>query len=205
MAGAHRHAEFAVGLEAADARAVAGARVDHHERAFLRVDDHPCRRLDPHQPVIDRPREGAAVQHQFVLETEDVRHRLGFLRVVLVAALAQHVPEQNGALPAIDPVIHRLLGDERASGGWGGERGEGLGLVGHRSNSSGLGYSFPEDRRAAAITAGYDDDLACSAIPRQAAHPPDGFRGGRLSAPDAGSERGAPRVQVGRGPFPAAS
>ena len=80
MAGAHRHAEFAVGLEAADARAVAGARVDHHERAFLRVDHDAFRRLDPHQPVIDRPLEGATVQHQIDVETEHIRHRLGLLR-----------------------------------------------------------------------------------------------------------------------------
>jgi hypothetical protein len=46
MTGAHRHAEFAVGLEAADARSVAGARIDHHERALLRVDDHAFRRLE---------------------------------------------------------------------------------------------------------------------------------------------------------------
>ena len=55
MAGAHRHAQFAVGLEAADARPVPGARIDHHERAFFQVDDDPCGRLDPHQQVIDRP------------------------------------------------------------------------------------------------------------------------------------------------------
>jgi len=50
MTGAHRHAQFAVGLEAADPRPVPGARIDHHERALFRVDHHACRRLDPHQP-----------------------------------------------------------------------------------------------------------------------------------------------------------
>jgi hypothetical protein len=47
VAGAHRHTQLAVCLEAADARPVPGARVDHDKRAFIRVDDHPFRRLDP--------------------------------------------------------------------------------------------------------------------------------------------------------------
>ena len=149
MAGAHRHAQFAVGLEAADARSVASARVHHHERAFFRVDYDAFRRLDPNQPVIDRTLQGPAVQHQLVFETEHVRHRLGFLCVVLVTALAQHVPEQDGALPAVNPVIHGLLGD----GGQGLLRGEGseeLGWVGHGSYSSEiLVWPFPAGAAAA--------------------------------------------------------
>ena len=105
MAGMHRHAEFAVGLEAADARPVPGTRIDHHERALQRIDHHPGRRLDPHQQIVDRPGEGAAVQHQFGVEAQHMRHRLVLLRVVLVAALAHHVPEQDGALPGIHPVL----------------------------------------------------------------------------------------------------
>ena len=38
MAGRHRHADLAVGLEAADPRAVAGARIDDHERPLALVD-----------------------------------------------------------------------------------------------------------------------------------------------------------------------
>ena len=38
MAGLHGHADLAVGLEAADAGAVSGARIDHHERALQRID-----------------------------------------------------------------------------------------------------------------------------------------------------------------------
>ena len=38
MAGMHGHADFAVGLEAADARPVPGARIDHHERPLQRIE-----------------------------------------------------------------------------------------------------------------------------------------------------------------------
>ena len=93
MTGVHRHAQFAVGLEAADARPVPCARVHHHERAFFRVDDHPFRRLDPHQSIVDRPVEGPSVQDQFGVENEHVRYRLRLLRAVLVTALPQHIPE----------------------------------------------------------------------------------------------------------------
>ena len=105
VAGTHRHAELAVGLEAADSRPVPGARIDHHERALQRIDRHPGRRIDAHQQVVDRPFEGAAVQHQLGVEPQHVRHRLVLLRVVLVAALPHHVPEQHGALHRIGHVL----------------------------------------------------------------------------------------------------
>ena len=46
VAGRHRDADLAVGLEAADARPVPGARVDHDERAFLGIDLDAGRRGD---------------------------------------------------------------------------------------------------------------------------------------------------------------
>ena len=127
MAGAHRHAEFAVGLETADAWSVAGARIDHHERSFFRVNaglfqligpHQPVfgrrfagffRRLDPHQSVVDRPLEGPAVQYQFGAEMEDVGNCLGFMFEILVTAPPQRVPKQEGTLPGIYPVISHLL------------------------------------------------------------------------------------------------
>ena len=105
MTGAHRHAELAVGLEAADAGTVAGARVDHDEGTLARVDDHAGRRLDADQPVVDRAFEGAPVEHQFGVEAEHVRHRLGLLLVVLVAAPAHHVPVEDGTLHGVDHVL----------------------------------------------------------------------------------------------------
>ena len=56
MAGLERDADLAVGLEAADARAVPGARIDHDERTAGRIDGHALRRDDAHEAVIDRPR-----------------------------------------------------------------------------------------------------------------------------------------------------
>ena len=64
MAGLQGHADFAVGLEAADARTVPGARIDDHERPASHVDFDALGRNDAHEPVIDRPLERAAVDHQ---------------------------------------------------------------------------------------------------------------------------------------------
>ena len=105
MAGAHGHADLAVGLEAADAGAVPRARIDHDKGPLQRIDHHAGRWLDPDQQVVDRFDESTRVQHQFSVEAEHMRHRLGFLRVVLLAALSQHIPEQDGALRCIGCVV----------------------------------------------------------------------------------------------------
>jgi hypothetical protein len=44
----HDHADFAVGLEAADTRTVAGARIDHDKRPARWVDHDAFRRHHPH-------------------------------------------------------------------------------------------------------------------------------------------------------------
>ena len=105
MTGAHRHAQFAVGLEAADAGTVAGTRVDHDEGTLALVDDHAGRRLDADQPVIDRALQGAPVENRFSLEVEHVRHRLGLLGIVLLAAPAHQVPVEDGTLHGVDHVL----------------------------------------------------------------------------------------------------
>ncbi|CAB3654957.1 hypothetical protein LMG26840_03012 [Achromobacter dolens] len=105
MAGAHRHADLALGLEAADAGAVAGAWVDHQEGALDRIDRHALGRLDAQQAVVDRARQFAAVQHQFVLHAEHVGGPLGHMLVVLVAALAHDVGVQHAALPGVHGVF----------------------------------------------------------------------------------------------------
>ena len=72
-------------------------------------------RLDAEQHVIDRPLEGASVDHQLVIEHQDRRLALLIMLDRLIAALAHHVPEQNRALAGIDPVVPGVLG--QAGGG----------------------------------------------------------------------------------------
>ena len=57
VAGLHRDADLAVGLEAADAGAVAGARVDDDEGALPRVDRDALGRDDAGEQVVDRLRQ----------------------------------------------------------------------------------------------------------------------------------------------------
>ena len=105
MAGLEGDADLAVGLEAADAGAVPGARIDDDEGAPRRIDRHAFRRHDAHEGVIDRPRERAAVDDELGLVVEHVRRRLGEVLAVLVAALAQHVEEEEAALRGVDHVF----------------------------------------------------------------------------------------------------
>jgi len=74
--GPQRNADLAVRLEAADARAVPGARIDDHERSQLRIDRDPVGRHNAHQPVIHGPLEGAAIDHQLDFVAEHVRNGL---------------------------------------------------------------------------------------------------------------------------------
>src|SRR3569833_2596947 len=56
MAGAHRDPDLAVGLEATDSRAVAGARIDNNERTACRVDLDARGRIDADRPGGRGPR-----------------------------------------------------------------------------------------------------------------------------------------------------
>jgi hypothetical protein len=111
MAGLEGNADLAVGLEAADPRPMAGARVNHHERTSGRIDCDILGRNDPCQDVIDRPVEGAAIDHQLGIIIEDMRSVLGEVLVILVAPLPQHVPEQDASLAGIDKIFES--GSER--------------------------------------------------------------------------------------------
>ena len=64
MAGLEGDADLAVGLEAADARAVPGARIDDDERTPRRIDLNALRRNDAHERVVDRPFERAAIDRR---------------------------------------------------------------------------------------------------------------------------------------------
>ena len=101
MARLHGNADFAVSLEAADARAMPGTRIHHHEWPAHRIDLDAFRRNDAHQQVIDRPLQRPAVHHQLGLIVEDMRDFLGEMVAILVAALAHHIAEQHAALRRI--------------------------------------------------------------------------------------------------------
>ena len=104
MAGGQSLADLAVVLHPADARAVPRPRVEDHERALGVVDGGSRRRDDAHQAVVHRPFELVAAEDQLVLEGEDVRGGAGAVLQGVVAALAQHVQQQDPALPRVEPV-----------------------------------------------------------------------------------------------------
>ena len=105
MPGLHGDADLAFGLEAADARTVAGARIDNDERPQCLVDLHARGRLDPRQQVIHRPFERTAVHDEFGIVVEHVRNGFRHVLTILVAALTHHVPEQDAALRGVDRVF----------------------------------------------------------------------------------------------------
>jgi len=107
MSGLERDADLAVRLEAADAGPVPRARIDDHEGTAVRIDLDALRRHDAHEAVVDRPLEGAAVHDTLHLELEHMRRRFGHVLVVLIAALAHDVPEQDAALRGVDHVLDR--------------------------------------------------------------------------------------------------
>ena len=101
------NADLAVRFEAPDARTVARARIEHDERTarIVRPDVVGCD--NPNEAVVDRTRKLAAVDDDLDVVVKNVRRRLGQMRLVLIAALAQRVPKQNCALAGIDPIFCR--------------------------------------------------------------------------------------------------
>ena len=110
----HGNADFAVRLEAADARPMAGARIHHHEWPTRGIDLNSRRRNNAHQQVIDRPLQRPAVHHQLGLIVEDMGNLLGEMVAILIAALAHHVAEQDAALGCIYHVFEG--GTEKTEG-----------------------------------------------------------------------------------------
>ena len=107
MPGLESDADLAVGLEPADARAMPRSRIDHHEGAARRIDCDALGRDNPHEDIVDRPIEGAAVDNDLRRIVEHVRRGLGEMLAILVAALAHHVHEQEAALRGVDHILHR--------------------------------------------------------------------------------------------------
>ena len=107
MARLECYANLAIGLEPANTGPVARARIDDHEGASLEINRHPFRGHDAHEAVIHRALERAPIDDEFSLVTEHVRHSLGQMLAVLIAALAHDVPEQDRALGSVNRVVHR--------------------------------------------------------------------------------------------------
>ena len=91
-----RDANFAVGLEAADAWPMAGARINDDEGRAAGIDLDACRRNDTRQDIIDRPFE--AFGHRAPAQLHNRERAAPIWRCArdrLIAALAHGVPEQN--------------------------------------------------------------------------------------------------------------
>src|SRR5262249_53572674 len=101
-----RDPDLAVGFETPNARAMPCTRINYDEWAPLPIDLDAGGRNDPHERVVHRPREGAAVDDEVHLVVEDMRSGLGLMGPVLVPALAQRIPEQHAPLRRVDHVLH---------------------------------------------------------------------------------------------------
>jgi hypothetical protein len=102
MSGFERNTDLAVGLEAANARAVTCSRIDNHEGAESWIDFDALRRDDPHEAIINWPVELPAVHYEFDIVMKHVRDGLLQVLTVLITALAHYVPKQDAALSRID-------------------------------------------------------------------------------------------------------
>src|SRR5262245_26016851 len=113
MARPHRHTDLARLLETADAWAVTSAGIDDDEGTLGRVDFHAVLREDAQERIIDGALEGASVQDRLVVEDQDRWFSFAMMFERDVAALAHHVPEQNGSLAGVDPIVHRPAADSQ--------------------------------------------------------------------------------------------
>lgn len=119
MAEGQRYADLAFGLEAADARAVAGARINDDEGALVRIGRHLGGK-DAHQPVVDRARKLCAVHHHLEGKVQHMRRRLFDMGAILVAPRAPHIGIEDRALCRVDGVVPGLLDQRQGSfGHWG--------------------------------------------------------------------------------------
>ena len=82
-----------------------GARINDDERSAGRIDLDALWGNDADENIVHRPLEGATVDDNFERVAQDVWPELGGLFAILIAAFAQHVPEQNSALRRVDHVV----------------------------------------------------------------------------------------------------
>ena len=113
MAGADRHADFALGLHAPDARTVARARIDDDDRRFGRIHGGAVGRKDAHEFVVDRARQLSSVKDELVVEVQYVGDLLRRLGEMNVSPLVQSFERQDAPLPGVRPVLHSLLKHRR--------------------------------------------------------------------------------------------
>ena len=98
------NADFALRLEAANSGTMTGTRIDDDEWPLDRVEVDACRRIDPHEEIVDGPLQLAAIHDQLAAELQDVRRDFRLLLGILLAALLQYVEEQERALRCVDPI-----------------------------------------------------------------------------------------------------
>jgi hypothetical protein len=92
-------------LHPADARTVAGPRIDDNEGWLRWIDDSARRRDNAHQHIVHWLEQGAPIAHHLELEGQHVRGLGGAALEICVAALAQDVERQDRALPGVDPIL----------------------------------------------------------------------------------------------------
>jgi hypothetical protein len=105
MTGLHRDAYLAVCLETADSRTMTRARIDHDEGPSFKVNLDALRRYDAHERVVDWLVQLTPVHDQFGGVLQDVWRSLCNVLMILVAATAQDVQEQDVALSRVAHVF----------------------------------------------------------------------------------------------------
>jgi len=105
MPGAQAFADFGVLLEAADAGAMTAARIDDDDRLTRGIAWLVSRWKDAQQGIVDRMRQVVAVDQHLVGKLEQQGIAGALVGQGIVATLAQCIPEQQAALPAVDQVF----------------------------------------------------------------------------------------------------
>lgn len=70
------------------------------------IDCRPRRRFDPHGRKVGGIFQCAAGEHGFGIEAERMRYGFGLMRVSVVGATADDIPEQDGARDGVNQVIN---------------------------------------------------------------------------------------------------
>ena len=100
-----RDANFAVGLEAANSRSMARARIDDNERTKRWIESNRSWRNNPDKGVVDRSLQRPPIDDQLYFEVKDMGRGFGKVLVKLISALAHHVQEKHAALRGINQIF----------------------------------------------------------------------------------------------------